>query len=119
MSRRHQPPADERGTLRSGARFAKRNPTYFNSEKECLEKHKRLVDEKICITTREAKIANITSGTLKQTIVRFNLEEENIVGALRKHFLSLFEEHGESETEGFEVITTFNAILKSQVKLKI
>lgn len=28
----------------------------------------------------------------------------------------MFRELGESESEGFEVVTTFNAILKSQVK---
>lgn len=115
MSKNIRPQADERGRLRSGARFAKRNPNYFNTVKECLDRHSRLVDEPLTITTRETKIASITSGTLLQTVVRFNLAHDNILGALRSHFFSLFREHGESETEGFEVVTTFNAVLKSQV----
>lgn len=107
--------ANERGATRSGARFQQRNKAYYNSEQALLKDHKRLVDKKIEITTRETKIANYSRGTLLQTVVRIHVSVTHIAATLRSLFFELFREHAEGPGFGFEVVTTFNAILCSQV----
>ena len=106
-----RPPASS-----SESRTVKNNKGRYSSEAECLAHHKRLVDKTIEITTRETKIGNLTRGTLLQTVVRIHVSQTpRISSVLRSLFFDLFREHAESAKEGFEVVTTFNAILKSDV----
>ena len=104
----------ERGTLRSGERFAARNYAFYKSEKDLLAHHKRLLDPEPAITTRAARIAGLNFGSLLQTTVRFRFDSTVIRSTLRRVFFDLFREHTTREDSGFEVVVTFNAILTNQ-----
>ena len=65
----------ERGTLRSGERFAARNLAFYKSEKDLLNHHKRLLAEEPAVTTRATRIAGLNFGSLLQTTVRFRFED--------------------------------------------
>ena len=104
----------ERGTLRSGERFAARNLAYYSSEKLLLDHHQRLLAEEPAITTRATRIAGLNFGSLLQTTVRFRFDSTIIRPTLRRVFFDLFREHTLSGDSGFEVVVTFNAILTNQ-----
>ena len=97
----------ERGTLRSGERFAARNLAYYNSEKVLLDHHKRLLSEEPAITTRATRIAGLSFGSLLQTTVRFRFDSTIIRPTLRRVFFDLFREHTLSADSGFEVVMTY------------
>ena len=103
----------ERGSLRSGARFAARNRPYYSLLKELFKHHSKLLDSKPAVSTEVFKIGSgrVATGNLLQTTVRFRADHSNIKHSLREVFLDLFREHIENETDGFEVVTVFNAIL--------
>jgi hypothetical protein len=104
----------ERGSLRSGARFAARNRPHYSSYRELISHHSRLLENEPAITHRVARIADSRSGNLIQTTVRFRFDSPLIYSTLREVFNELFREHEESSTEGFEVVVTFNAVLTDQ-----
>ena len=104
----------ERGTLRSGERFAARNIAFYKSEKELLDHHKRLLEQEPAVTTRATRIAGLNFGSLLQTTVRFRFDSTVIRPTLRRVFFELFREHTLSADSGFEVVVTFNAILTNQ-----
>ena len=104
----------ERGTLRSGERFAARNLAFYKSEKDLLNHHKRLLAEEPAVTTRATRIAGLNFGSLLQTTVRFRFDSSVIRSTLRRVFFDLFREHTLSGDSGFEVVVTFNAILTNQ-----
>lgn len=108
----------ERGTLRSGERFATRNFSHYTSEKELLAHHKRLLEPEPAITTRAARIAGFNFGSLLQTTVRFRFDSTVIRSTLRRVFFDLFREHTVGSDTGFEVVVTFNAILTNQADQK-
>ena len=102
----------ERGSLRSGARFAARNRPFYSSIKDLLQHHPKLLDSKPAVSTEVLKIGSTrTVGNLLQTTIRFRADHPTIGHSLREIFLDLFREHIENETDGFEVVTVFNAIL--------
>lgn len=104
----------ERGTLRSGGRFAARNNPHYASVRELLSHHRRLLNPEPVVSTRIARIGELQTGSLSQTTIRFPFGFPNIRQRLRFEFLDLFREHTENETDGFEVVVTFNAILTNQ-----
>ena len=104
----------ERGTLRSGQRYAARNHPYYNSVAELLSHHQRLLAQEPAITTRVTRIAGLSIGSLSQTTVRFRFDSPFIRTTLRQLFFELFREHTLGSDSGFEVVTTFNAILTDQ-----
>jgi hypothetical protein len=104
----------ERGTLRSGERFAARNYAFYKSEKELLDHHKRLLSHEPAVTTRATRIAGLNFGSLLQTTVRFRFDSTIIRSTLRRVFFDLFREHTIGGDSGFEVVVTFNAILTNQ-----
>jgi hypothetical protein len=104
----------ERGTLRSGSRFAARNFPHFTSYNELMSHHKNLLAEKPVISQRIVRIADVTTGSLSQTIVRFRFDSSVIESTLLDTFVNLFYEHEENQVDGFEVVTTFNAVLTTE-----
>jgi len=100
----------ERGVLRSGKRFAARNIPYYLTEQELLSHHKKLLENISGPTIRHFHIGN-GQGSLMQATVRFRIDYPNILNSLTGIFATLIREHSESNSEGFEVVTTFNAIL--------
>jgi len=107
----------ERGELRSGGRFAQRNLAYYSSVAELLRHHKRLVLPEPEVSSRLFRLATGGSRTrfsrcsLVQTTIRFRWDYTSILPFLRNTFLTLFREYSPSRGSGFEVVTTFNAIL--------
>ena len=106
----------DRGFLRSGTRYAARNNPYYSSVAELLSHHKRLLLPEPAITTRAARILGVKSGSLLQTTARFTLNSSVIRPTLRSIFFDLFREHSESGSSGFEVVTTFNAVLTNSTE---
>ena len=101
----------ERGVLRSGSRFAARNNPYYSSLADLLSHHTRLLSPEPAVAHRIARLLDSSSGSLVQTTARFLFDSPIIYSTLREIFSELFREHEESETGGFEVVVTFNAIL--------
>ena len=107
----------ERGELRSGARFARRNFAYYSSVAELLRHHQRLLEREPEVSSRLFRIASggsrarLSDTSLVQTTIRFRWDYIQILPFLRNTFLSLFREYQPSRGAGFEVVTTFNAIL--------
>lgn len=101
----------ERGTLRSGRRFAARNKPYYSSLKELHSHHPRLFHSSPAISSEVLRIGDGRKGNLIQTTIRFRSDYLNIQPVLRQVFFELFREHTESSVDGFEVVTVFNAIL--------
>lgn len=91
------------------------NRAYFRSVEELLFSHRRLVQNRLEVTTRESYVAGLTRNTLLQTVVRMHVSLKNKKSILRNLFFDLFREHSESLVDGFEVVTTFNVILANQV----
>lgn len=106
----------ERGSLRSGTRFAARNLNYYPTVRELLEHHRRLLSHQPAITTRATRIAGLNFGSLLQTTARFRFDSTIIRSTLRAVFFNLFREHTSGPDSGFEVVVTFNAILTSSVE---
>lgn len=105
----------ERGTLRSGERFAARNYSYYSSVEELLSHHQRLLAQEPAVSTRVTRIAGLSVGTLFQTTVRFRFDSSVIRPTLRRIFFDLFREHTLGGESGFEVVVTFNAVLSHSV----
>ena len=101
----------ERGTLRSGERFAARNYSYYPTVEELLSHHQRLLSLEPAISTRATRIAGLSVGSLLQTTVRFRFDSSVIRSTLRRVFFDLFREHTLGGDSGFEVVVTFNAVL--------
>lgn len=101
----------ERGTLRSGERFAARNNPYYTSVQELLAHHQRLLADEPAVTTRATRIAGLSVGSLLQTTVRFRFDSSVVRSTLRRIFFDLFREHTLGSETGFEVVVTFNAVL--------
>jgi hypothetical protein len=101
----------DRGTLRSGSRFAARNVSYATSVEQLMYNHKRLTSQEPAIATKAVRIAGLNLGSLLQTTVRFHFDSGIIKSTLRKVFFNLFQEHTVSPESGFEVVVTFNAII--------
>ena len=102
----------ERGSTRSGKRFAQKNVNRYSSVQQLFHHHKKLLSDIPAITTRAVRIAGVSFGSLEQTTVRFKFGATNINEVLTREFLERFREHSESVRDGFEVVVTFNAILK-------
>lgn len=111
MSKKNESTYVERGSLRSGARFAARNNPYYTSVRELLNHHPRLLEEEPAVASRIARVGELQTGSLLQTTIRFRAGYPDIRGRLRLEFLDLFREHTEGPNDGFEVVVTFNAIL--------
>lgn len=94
----------------------RRNRPHFESVHQLLQSHRRLVNVKVEITTRESSVADIVRHSLLQTVIRMHVSVKNKRETLRNYFFDLFREHSESLLDGFEVVTSFNAILANQVR---
>jgi hypothetical protein len=101
----------DRGTLRSGSRFAARNIAFATSVEQLMSTHQRLTSQEPAIATKAVRIAGLNVGSLLQTTVRFHFDSAVIKSTLRKVFFNLFQEHTVSPESGFEVVVTFNAII--------
>ena len=101
----------ERGTTRSGKRFAARNKPYYLSLKELYSHHSSLFASQPLLASEVLRIGDGRQGNLIQTTIRFRADATNISTVLRNIFWELLREHTENETDGFEVTTVFNAIL--------
>jgi hypothetical protein len=104
----------ERGDLRSGARFAARNTSYFATLKELYATHKRLLAPEPVVSTRIARVGESKIGSLLLTTIRFRFDYAAVAYRLRLELLDLFREHTQNTTDGFEVVVTFNAVLTNQ-----
>jgi len=103
--------AIERGTLRSGHRFAARNKPFYTSFQELKSHHTRLFQAAPAITSEVLRIGDGHQGNLLQTTIRFRVDSLVISQTLRNVFLELFREHNENSSDGFEIVTVFNAVL--------
>lgn len=101
----------ERGTLRSGHRFAARNKPFYSSFRELQAHHSRLFLPSPAITSEVLRIGDGRQGNLLQTTIRFRTDSTIILQTLRNVFLELFREHNENSEDGFEIVTVFNAVL--------
>ncbi len=54
----------DRGTLRSGSRFAARNVSYKTSVEQLMFSHKRLTSQEPAIATKAVTIAGLNLGSL-------------------------------------------------------
>ena len=106
----------DRGTLRSGERFAARNYSYYTSVQELLSHHQRLLAQEPAVTTRATRIAGLSIGSLLQTTIRFRFDSSVIRPTLRRIFFDLFREHTLGSESGFEVVVTFNAVLSHSAR---
>ena len=104
----------ERGTLRSGGRFAERNEPYYSSVAELFKVHKKLLEQEPAVTTRIARVGESRFGSLLLTTIRFRFDYPAIEHRLKVELLNLFREHTQNARDGFEVVITFNAILCNQ-----
>jgi len=102
----------ERGALRSGKRFAARNNPFYLSEAELLNHHKKLLENISGPSIRHFHIGH-GQGSLMQATIRYRIDYPHILSSLVGIFATLFREHSESKSEGFEVVITFNAILSN------
>lgn len=111
---------NERGQLRSGGRFAARNQPFYSTLRELLQHHKRLFAKEPTISQRYFYIGgprvSLRGRSLIQTTVRYRSDYPDISQHLKTVFVDLFREHTENSTDGFEVVTTFNAILSNPEK---
>lgn len=107
----------ERGQLRSGERFAARNLPFYTNVRDLLRHHKRLFSTEPAVSQRYFYIggprASLRGRSLIQTTVRYRSDYPDILQHLKSIFVDLFREHSENSTDGFEVVTTFNAILSN------
>ena len=103
-------PLVERGSTRSGARFAARNVPYYTTPRELLAHHQQLLLPGPVVSTRYAAVGS-SRGTLLQTTIRFRSDNPRIREGLRRVFSELLRQRSERSGEGFEVVVTFNAIL--------
>jgi len=101
----------ERGTLRSGHRFAARNKPFYTSFNELKAHHSRLFHPTPAVTSEVLRIGDGRHGNLLQTTIRFRIDSKVILQTLRNVFLELFREHHENAKDGFEIVTVFNAVL--------
>lgn len=101
----------ERGTLRSGKRFATRNRPFYSSLRELFQHHPRLLSTVPAVSTEVLRVGSGRQGNLLQTTVRFRADHQSVYHDLRQIFLELFREHTENSLDGFEVVTVFNAVL--------
>jgi len=102
----------ERGQTRSGRRFAQANVGHYPSIQALLADHERLLERETPMTTRVFRIGAAT-GNLIQATLRYSVRHNNIGESLMNNFIRLFREHSESRNDGFEVIVTFNAVLRN------
>lgn len=102
----------ERGTTRSGARFAARNIPFYSTVRELLSHHQQLLQLGPVVSTRYAAVGS-SRGTLLQTTVRFRSDNPNIQSGLQRTFADLFRlvPRQSQAASGFEVVVTFNAIV--------
>jgi hypothetical protein len=100
------------GLTRSGARYTARNQPHYSSLRELLSHHQQLLVAQPVVTTRWASVGS-REGALLQTTIRFRQDHPNIRAELRSIFLDLLRQAGSTSRDGFEVITTFNAILSN------
>lgn len=111
----------ERGSTRSGGRFAKRNQPHHATLRELLQRHPKLLSPEPSVSTQLFRLGRAGAWrgrdlTLVQTAVRFPADHPDPSGFLRQVFLDLFREHTidpASADDGFEVVTTFNAVLSN------
>lgn len=129
--------SDERGTLRSGGRFARRNLGYFSSIADLESVHKKLFSDQIVTTFRELPIANIPSTHLLTHVIRCPVSSSP--AAIQQELFNFFSaQFGENqsgkfnilvfisendfvtsfflENISFEVVTTANVILHNRVR---
>lgn len=95
--------------LRSGHRFQPRNQPFFNSVRELMSVHERLLSDDPAVTQQQTFIDNI--GQLTQTTIRFPITSTNIRASIRSIFQQLLQQ--KQPNEHYEVVITFNAILYS------
>jgi hypothetical protein len=79
-----------------------------------MHHHQRLLTHEPAKAQRIARIANLPNGSLSQTTVRFRFDSPLIESTLLDIFIDLFQEHEENSSDGFEVVTTFNAVLTTE-----
>lgn len=111
----------ERGFLRSGGRFAQRNQPHHATLRELLQRHPKLVSPHPSVSTQLFRLGGAGAWrgrdlNLVQTAVRLPANYSDPGGFLRQVFLDLFREHTVDEShdlDGFEVVTTFNAVLSN------
>lgn len=108
----------ERGTLRSGSRFAQRNTAYYSTVRELKLRHKRLFDPEPAVSHRSVFVpgSRRTSGIITQTIIRSTLDSPLLEETIRQTFLELFAEGDieQSPNQLYEVVITFNCILENR-----
>jgi len=104
----------ERGTLRSGGRFAKTNAGYFATLSQLLEAHPKLLEEVSPLSLRYVSVGEADGGSLLQATLRFSTSCQTIGRHLLRTFMRLFREHTEGPHSGFEVLVTFNAVLTNR-----
>lgn len=108
----------ERGTLRSGGRFAKRNTAYYSNLKELKSRHRRLFDPQPAVSHRSVIIpgSRSSAGVITQTIIRSTLDSPLLEETVRQTFLELFAEGDieRSNKQLYEVVITFNCILENR-----
>lgn len=99
---------------------SQKNVKFHATYKALVKAHSKLFEDKIRTSFRELKLAKLSKGSLHQTTISIpaGRSSRDIAQILRDHFLELFREHSESPNSGFEVVTTFNAILTNQVSKK-
>jgi len=102
----------ERGRTRSGKRFALANVGHYPSIGSLLADHERLLELETPISTRVFRVGAHT-GNLIQATLRYSVRHDNIADSLLDNFIRLFREHTENREDGFEVIVTFNAVLRN------
>lgn len=95
--------------LRSGQRFQARNQPYYNSVRELLSVHERLIQDNPAVTQQQTYIDNV--GQLTQTTIRFPITSTRIRASIRSIFQELLRQ--KTPQEHYEVVITFNAILFS------
>ena len=100
----------ERGSTRSGARFAARNVPFYSTVRELLSHHQQLLHPGPVYTTRYAAVGS-SRGSLLQTTIRFRSDNRNIREGLSSVFAELFRQLPHGAGGGFEVVITFNAIV--------
>lgn len=100
----------ERGQTRSGARFAARNLPYYQSVRQLLSHHGRLLELGPVVNSRYVRVG---PGTLEQTCIRFRSDHPDLRNSLTRVLADLFRAQT-SDFDGFEVSITFNAILRNR-----
>ena len=102
----------ERGTTRSGRRFAQANFGHFASINEVLSRHHKLLEPFSGPSVKYYSVGNYR-GNLMHATLRFATNYPNIKEQLLFSFVNFFRQHTEDSDSGFEVVVTFNAILSN------